>query len=59
MLACAETNRAMQELTGVKSNWGEQSKDMSKTRQKQAAKETLVILTTIADRDPFSADLNL
>ena len=23
MLACAETNRAMQELTGVKSNWAE------------------------------------
>ena len=59
MLACAETNRAMQELMGVKSNWGEQSKDMSKTRQKQAAKETLVILTTIADRDPFSANPNL
>jgi len=33
MPACAETNRAMQELTGVKSNSGEQSKDMSKARQ--------------------------
>ena len=30
--ACAETNRAMQELTGVKSNSGEQNKDMSKAR---------------------------
>ena len=59
MLACAETNRAMQELTGVKSNSGEQNKDMSKARQKRAAKDTLVILTTIADRDPFSADPNL
>ena len=56
MLACAETNRAMQELTGVKSNSGEQNKDMSKARQKQAAKDTLVILTNIADRDPFSAE---
>ncbi|CAH3177828.1 unnamed protein product [Porites lobata] len=34
MPACAETNRAMQELTGVKSNSGEQNKDMSKARQK-------------------------
>ena len=32
MPACAETNRAMQELTGVKSNSGEQNKDMSKAR---------------------------
>ena len=49
----------MQELTGLKPNSGEQNKDMSKARQKRAAKDTLVILTTIADRDPFSADLNL
>ena len=43
----------------MKSNSGEQNKDMSKARQKRAAKDTLVILTTIADRDPFSADPNL
>ena len=51
----------MQELTGVEvtnmlrevSNSGEQSKDMSKARQKRAAKDTLVILTTIVDKDPF------
>ena len=49
----------MQELTGMKSNLGEQNKDKSKARQKRAAKDTLVILTTIADRDPFSADPNL
>ena len=59
MLACAETNRAMQELTGVKSNSGEQNKDMSKARQKRDAKDTLVILTTFADRDPFPTDPNL
>ena len=58
MPACAETNRAMQELTGVKSNSGEQNKDMSKARQKRDAKDTLVILTTFEDRDPFSADTN-
>ena len=59
MPACAETNRAMQELTGVKSNSGEQNKDMSKARQKRDAKDTLVILTTFADRDPFPTDPNL
>ena len=59
MPACADTNRAMQELTGVKSNSGEQNKDMTKARQKRDAKDTLAILTTFADRDPFSADPNL
>ena len=59
MPACAETNRAMQELMGVKSNSGEQNKEMSKARQKQDAKDTLVILTTFADRNTFSADPNL
>ena len=49
----------MQELTGVKSNSGEQNKDMSKARQKWDAKDTLVILTTFEDRDPFSANPNL
>ena len=49
----------MQELTGLKPNSGEQNKDMSKARQKRAALDTLVILTNIADRDPFSADPNL
>ena len=47
------------ELTGVKSNSGEQNKGMSKARQKCDAKDTLLILTTFADRDPFSADPNL
>ena len=32
---------------------------MSKARQKLASKDTFVILTTIADRDHFSADPNL
>ena len=59
MPAYAETNRAMQELTGVKSNSGEQNKDISKDRKKRDAKDTLVILTTFADRDPFSADPSL
>lgn len=49
MPACADTNRAMQELTGVKSNSGEQNKDMTKARQKRDAKDTLAILTTFAE----------
>ena len=49
----------MRELTGVESSSGDQSKDMSKARQKRAAKDTLVILTTIGNRAPFSADPNL
>ena len=32
---------------------------MSKARKKRDAKDTLVILTTFADRDPFSANPNL
>ena len=53
MPACAETSRAIQELTGVNSNSGERNKDMSKARQKRDAKDTRFILTTFADRDPF------
>ena len=33
MPACAQVNQAMQELTGVNYNTGEQNKDMSKARQ--------------------------
>lgn len=56
---CAETNRAMQELTGVQYNSGEQNKDMTEARQKRDMKDTLVILTTLADRNPFAPDPNL
>ena len=42
MPACAETNRAMQELTGVKSNSGEQNKDMAKARQKRMRRTHLL-----------------
>lgn len=38
--ACAETNRAMQELTGVQYNSGEQNKDMTEARQKRDMKDT-------------------
>ena len=35
MPACSETNRAMQELTGVKYSTGEQNKEMGKTRPRR------------------------
>ena len=59
MPACAETNRVMQEMSGVQYNLGEQNKDTTKARQKRDAKDTLVILTTLADRNPFASDPNL
>ena len=58
MPACAETNRLMQELTGVQYNSGEQNKDMTKARQKRDMKDTLEILTTLIDRNPFALDPN-
>ena len=40
MLACAEMNRAMLELTGVSYSTGEQNKDMTKSRQAWDMKDT-------------------
>ncbi|KAK3732581.1 hypothetical protein QZH41_004976 [Actinostola sp. cb2023] len=53
MPACAETNRAMQELTGVQFNSGEQNKDMSNSRQQRDMEDTLTILKALTDRNPF------
>ena len=47
-----------QELTGVQCNSGEQNKDMTKARQKRDMKETLVILSTFADRNRFAPHPN-
>jgi hypothetical protein len=41
MPACAEVNDAMQELTGVNYNTGEQNKDMTDTRQARDLKDTV------------------
>ena len=40
MPACAEVNRAMQELTGVSYNSGEQNKDFTEARQTRDWKDT-------------------
>ena len=59
MPACAEANRSMQELTGVQFNSGEQNKDVTQARQKRDMKDTLAILTTLADRSPFAPNSQL
>jgi hypothetical protein len=50
MPACAEVNDAMQELTGVNYNTGEQNKDMTDARQ---------VLNYLHDRNPFCPDPSL
>ena len=57
--ACAEVNQAMQELTGVNYNTGEQNKDMTKARQVRDWKDTLTVLQYLQERNPFSTDPSL
>ena len=53
MPACSETNRAMQELTGVKYSTGEQNKEMGKTRQNCDMQDTQRLQLALVDRSPF------
>jgi hypothetical protein len=57
--ACAEVNKAMQKLTGVNYNTGEQNKDMTKARQARDWKDTLTVLQHLKERNPFSSDPSL
>ncbi len=58
--ACAEVNQAMQELTKVNYNTGEQNKDMTAARQACDWKDTLtVLLQYLQERNPFSSDSSL
>ena len=59
MPACAETNQTMQEVTGIQYNSGEQNKDMSVARQQRDMKDTITILTTLSQRNPFTSGPNL
>ena len=59
MLACAEINQAMQGLTGMNYNTGEQNKDMTKARQSHDWKDTLSVLQYLLERNPFSSDPSL
>ena len=54
MPACAEVNRAMQELSGVKYTTSEQNKEMGKARQHRHMKDTHTLLLTLSDRNPFT-----
>ena len=52
--ACAEVNQAMQELTGVNYNTGEQNKDMTAERQACNWKGTLTVHQYLQERNPYS-----
>uniref|UniRef100_UPI00358ECD2A uncharacterized protein n=1 Tax=Myxine glutinosa TaxID=7769 RepID=UPI00358ECD2A len=56
MPACAEVNQAMEGLTGVNYNTGEQNKDMTKARQSRDWKDTLTVLSYLQEHNPFSND---
>ena len=57
--ACAEINRAMQELTEVNYNTVEQNKDMSEVRQTSDWEDTLAVLHYLHDRAPLCKDSSL
>ncbi|KAK3869286.1 hypothetical protein Pcinc_025395 [Petrolisthes cinctipes] len=59
MPACAEINQAMQEITRVNFNTGEQNQDMTKARQSRDWKDTLSVLRYLQKRNPFSSDPTL
>ena len=60
MPACAETNLAMQELTGIKYNSSEQNKDMTKSRQTRDMSDTVKVLNALMDsKNPFAQEPGL
>ena len=54
--ACAKVNQAMQKLTVVNYNTGEQNRDMTAGRQTRDWKDTLTVLQYLLERIPFSLD---
>ena len=54
MPACAEVNRAMQDLSGAKYSTNEQNKETSKFRQRHDMKDTDTLLLTMSERNPFA-----
>ena len=59
MPICAETNRVMQSLSGVDFNSGEQNKDICKARMQRDLKDTVTVLTSLAERSPIAEDPSL
>ena len=54
MTACAEVNRAMQELSGAKYSTNEQNKETGKSRHQPDMKDTHTLLLTMFERNPFA-----
>ena len=59
MLACAEINIAMQELSGAKYSTNEQNKETCKSRQRLNMKDTHTLLLKISERNPFAESISL
>ena len=59
MAACAEVNRAMQDITGIHYATGEQNKDITMARQKRDMKDTRTLPGTLTDRSPFDQSIVL
>ena len=59
MPACAEVNRAMQELSGAKYSTIEQNKETGKSRQRRDMKDTHALLLTMSERNPFAESTSL
>ena len=59
MPACAEVNKAMQELTEVNYNTREQNKDMTRARKERDWKDTSTVLSYLQERSPFTSDTSL
>ena len=53
MPACAEVNRAIQELTSVKYDTSEQCKEMLNARQQRDLKDTEILMMALSDRSPY------
>ena len=59
MPACGEVNRAMQELTSVSYNSGEQNKNITQARQSRDWKDTQTLLIYLLERNPFTSNTSL
>ena len=59
MPACAEVNRAIQELSGAKYSTNEQNKETGKSRQRRDMKDTHTLLLTMSERNPFAESTSL
>ena len=57
--ACAEVNRALQELSGAKYSTNEQNKETGKSRQRRDMKDTHALLLTMSERNPFAENTSL